>query len=213
VAKEASDIIILDDNFSSIVKAVSWGRGIKENIRKFLSFQLTINIVALTLTFISACTSGGRAELPLKPVQLLWVNLIMDSFAALALATEPPTPRLLQQKPQARDAPLITPIMFANMVGHALLQILVLLYLTQVPSSALLFQLKPTDLGNTHHDTIVFTAFVAMQVRIGLRLFFFVRPGERHSGLRNHTHTHTHTHTHFPLVPSPPFFYTVVQLV
>jgi hypothetical protein len=54
---------------------------------------------------------------------------------------------------------------------------------------------------------------VAMQVRIGLRLFFFVRPGERHSGLRNHTHTHTHTHTHFPLVPSPPFFYTVVQLV
>jgi len=165
VAKEASDIVILDDNFSSIVKAVAWGRGIKENIRKFLSFQLTINIVALTLTFFAACTSGGKThELPLQPVQLLWVNLIMDSFAALALATEPPTPRLLQQKPQARDAPLITPLMFANMFGHAFLQIAVLLVLTQVPSSALLFQLQPHEMGNIQHDTIVFTVFVALQV-------------------------------------------------
>jgi len=163
VAKEASDIVILNDSFESIVKAVRWGRSIKENIRKFLSFQLTINIVALTLTFVSACTSGGRSELPLKPVQLLWVNLIMDSFAALALATEPPHDKLMLQKPQGRDAALITPTMWVNMVGHALLQIAVLLVLTQVPASAALFEMKPSDLGNSLHDTIIFTTFVAMQ--------------------------------------------------
>ena len=163
VAKEAADIVILDDNFRSIVAAVRWGRSIKENIRKFLSFQLTINLVALTLTFVSACTSGGRSELPLKPVQLLWVNLIMDSFAALALATEPPNDKLMALKPQGRDAPLITGIMWVNMLGHALLQTVVLLVLTQVPASTALFELQPSDMGNTHHDTIVFTTFVAMQ--------------------------------------------------
>ena len=167
VAKEAADIIILDDDFRSIVAAVRWGRSIKANIRKFLAFQLTINIVALTLTFFSACTSGGRNELPLKPVQLLWVNLIMDSFAALALATEPPSDNLLNERPSKRDAPLITQPMWVNMVGHAVYQIAILLYLTQVPSSALLFGLKESDLGNTHHDTVIFTTFVALQVRRG----------------------------------------------
>jgi Ca2+-transporting ATPase len=163
VAKEAADIVILDDSFASIVKAVRWGRSIKENIRKFLSFQLTINIVALTLTFVSACTSGGRSELPLKPVQLLWVNLIMDSFAALALATEPPTDKLMLQKPQGRAAPLITPTMWINMVGHAVFQIAVLLALTQVPATTQLFEMSPKDIGNPLHDTVIFNTFVCMQ--------------------------------------------------
>lgn len=80
MAKEAADIVILDDNFSSIVKSVLWGRSVFGNIRKFLQFQLTVNAVALVLAFIAAITSG---ETPLNVLQLLWVNLIMDALGAL----------------------------------------------------------------------------------------------------------------------------------
>ena len=85
VAKQASDIIITDDNFSSIVKAISWGRNVYDSISKFLVFQLTVNVVAITTAFIGSCVLN---ESPLRAVQMLWVNLIMDSFASLALATE-----------------------------------------------------------------------------------------------------------------------------
>jgi magnesium-transporting ATPase (P-type) len=209
IAKDAADIIILDDDFGSIYKSVRWGRSIKANIRKFLSFQLTINIVALTLTFISACSSEGRSELPLKPVQLLWVNLIMDSFAALALATEPPSDALMKELPAKRDAPLITPPMWINMLGHALFQIIVLLFLTKVPSSAHLFQLQEADLGKDHHDTIIFTAFVAMQVGgVAMRMLVALFP-PRPFALYSHTDTHTHTHSRLKKLnalpsPSPP---------
>src|SRR3569833_2942651 len=105
VAKEASDIIILDDNFTSMVKSVMWGRSVFDNIRKFLQFQLTVNVVALTLTFLSATT--GR-EPPLNAVMMLWVNLIMDTMGALALGTEPPSPSLLSRKPYLRSASLVS---------------------------------------------------------------------------------------------------------
>ena len=82
VAKEASDIVILDDNFKSIVSAVIWGRSVFDNIRKFLQFQLTVNVVALTVTFISAVFGFDP---PLNAVMMLWVNLIMDTMGALAL--------------------------------------------------------------------------------------------------------------------------------
>lgn len=87
VAKTAADIILLDDNFASIVQACMWGRNIYDNIRRFLQFQLTVNVVALATAFIGACI---LTESPLQPIQLLWVNLIMDSLGSLALATEPP---------------------------------------------------------------------------------------------------------------------------
>lgn len=80
MAKEAADIVILDDNFSSIVKSVLWGRSVFGNIRKFLQFQLTVNFVALVVAFIAAITTG---ETPLNVLQLLWVNLIMDALGAL----------------------------------------------------------------------------------------------------------------------------------
>lgn len=86
VAKEAADIVILDDNFSSIVKSVSWGRSVFSNLRKFLQFQLTINLVALVVAFVAAVTTG---ETPLNVLQLLWVNLIMDALAALGKLAEP----------------------------------------------------------------------------------------------------------------------------
>lgn len=92
VAKEASDIILLDDNFASIVTAVKWGRNIYTNVRKFLQFQLTVNVVAMFIVFLGGVVV---AEPPLTSVQMLWVNLIMDTFAALALATEPPSDDLL----------------------------------------------------------------------------------------------------------------------
>ncbi|BDA43546.1 probable calcium-transporting ATPase 11, plasma membrane-t [Coccomyxa sp. Obi] len=115
VAKEAADIVILDDNFSSIVKSVLWGRSVFGNIRKFLQFQLTVNFVALVVAFIAAITTG---ETPLNVLQLLWVNLIMDALGALALATEPPTPELLLEEPHGRDEQLIS----AKMWKHILTQ-------------------------------------------------------------------------------------------
>ena len=88
MAKEASAIILLDDNFDSIVKAVLWGRNIYDSIRKFVQFQLTVNVVAVGVTLIGAALLKQEV---LKPIQMLWVNLIMDTLGSLALATEPPT--------------------------------------------------------------------------------------------------------------------------
>jgi Ca2+-transporting ATPase len=99
VAKESSDIIILDDNFASVVRVVRWGRSVYANIQKFIQFQLTVNVAALIINVVAAVSSGN---VPLNAVQLLWVNLIMDTLGALALATEPPTDHLMQRPPVGR---------------------------------------------------------------------------------------------------------------
>eukprot|EP00873_Tetraselmis_striata_P037774 jgi/Tetstr1/458038/TSEL_044546.t1 len=122
VAKEASDIVILDDNFQSIIMAVMWGRNVFNNIRKFLQFQLTINVSAVLTTFFAAVVRSDK-EPPLNILQLLWINMIMDSFAALALATEAPARSLLDQKPNGREAPLISNRMWIHIVGQASYQI------------------------------------------------------------------------------------------
>eukprot|EP01033_Poteriospumella_lacustris_P003606 gene3605-2599_t len=126
VAQSAADVIILDDRFSSIVKAISWGRSVFDNIRKFLQFQLTVNTVALFLVFIGALAGF---EPPLNAVQLLWVNLIMDTMGALALGTEMPTPALLQRKPYKRSASLISWPMWRNIICQAVFQLTLLLIL------------------------------------------------------------------------------------
>lgn len=100
VAKHACDIILLDDNFASIIKACMWGRNIYDSIRKFLLFQLTVNVVALVTAFVGSVI---LKESPLQPIQLLWLNLIMDSLGSLALSTEPPKDDLLKRKPYKRD--------------------------------------------------------------------------------------------------------------
>uniref|UniRef100_A0AC34FP68 Calcium-transporting ATPase n=1 Tax=Panagrolaimus sp. ES5 TaxID=591445 RepID=A0AC34FP68_9BILA len=123
VAKEASDIILTDDNFTSIVKAVMWGRNVYDSISKFLQFQLTVNVVAVTIAFIGACAINDS---PLKAVQMLWVNLIMDTLASLALATEMPTEDLLKRKPYGRTKSLISRTMVKNIVGHAVYQLIIL---------------------------------------------------------------------------------------
>ncbi|KDQ49090.1 hypothetical protein JAAARDRAFT_686421 [Jaapia argillacea MUCL 33604] len=104
VAKEASDIILMDDNFSSIVKAIMWGRCVNDAVCKFLQFQISTNITAVVITFVSAVASTQEASV-LSAVQLLWINIIMDTFAALALATDPASPALLDRQPDKKMAP------------------------------------------------------------------------------------------------------------
>ncbi|VAI19270.1 unnamed protein product [Triticum turgidum subsp. durum] len=112
VAKESSDIIILDDDFTSVVKVVRWGRSVYANIQKFIQFQLTVNVAALVINVVAAVSSGA---VPLNAVELLWVNLIMDTLGALALATEPPTDNLMKRHPVGRREPLVTNIMWRNL--------------------------------------------------------------------------------------------------
>jgi Ca2+-transporting ATPase len=120
VAQGASDIVILDDRFSSIVKAILWGRSVYDNIRKFLQFQLTVNLVALLIVFLGA---AAGFEPPLNAVQMLWVNLVMDTFGALALGTETPDPKLLDRKPYKRDSSLVSRVMWRNIFGQGFFQL------------------------------------------------------------------------------------------
>ena len=107
VAKEASDIILMDDNFASIVKAIMWGRCVNDAVRKFLQFQISTNVTAVVITFVTAVASVEESSV-LSAVQLLWINIIMDTFAALALTTNPATEELLDRKPDKKTAPLFT---------------------------------------------------------------------------------------------------------
>lgn len=127
IAREASDIILMDDNFTSIVSAVMWGRNIYDSIRKFLQFQLTINVVAVCTVFIC---SIFLSQSILTPVQMLWVNLIMDTFAALALATEPPTKALLDRPPHKRNDYIVSGMMAKHIGMQTIFQMIVLLVFT-----------------------------------------------------------------------------------
>ncbi|XP_071624748.1 plasma membrane calcium-transporting ATPase 4 isoform X6 [Heliangelus exortis] len=164
VAKEASDIILTDDNFTSIVKAVMWGRNVYDSISKFLQFQLTVNIVAVIVAFTGACITQDS---PLKAVQMLWVNLIMDTFASLALATEPPSESLLLRKPYGRNKPLISRTMMKNILGHAVYQLTIIF--TLLFAGEKFFDIDsgrnaPLHSPPTEHYTIVFNTFVMMQL-------------------------------------------------
>lgn len=126
VAQEASDIILMDDNFASIVKACMWGRSVYDNICRFLQFQLTVNLVAILVAFLGSASVGSTV---FTAVQLLWINMIMDSLASLALATEPPNLEMLKRKPIKRDQPLLSATMLRNMIFHALWQIAVVFFI------------------------------------------------------------------------------------
>ncbi|KAL2578334.1 hypothetical protein AAZV13_15G001100 [Glycine max] len=163
VAKESSDIIILDDNFASVVKVVRWGRSVYANIQKFIQFQLTVNVAALVINVVAAISSG---DVPLNAVQLLWVNVIMDTLGALALATEPPTDNLMHRSPVGRREPLITNVMWRNLGVQALYQVTVLLVLNFGGESIL-----RNDQDSVAHtiqvkNTLIFNAFVFCQVNI-----------------------------------------------
>jgi magnesium-transporting ATPase (P-type) len=167
IAKDAADIVLLDDSFSSIVTACKYGRNIYDCIRKFVQFQLTTNVVAVFMTFL-----GGiiLKDSPLSAIQMLWVNLIMDSFASLALATEDPSDSLLDRKPYSRDASILTPMMILNIFSQGIFQIIVLTiiifygdYIFGVPSDRELEHFMWNNI-NGYHFTIFFNIFVFMQV-------------------------------------------------
>ncbi|XP_046730686.1 plasma membrane calcium-transporting ATPase 4 isoform X5 [Silurus meridionalis] len=164
VAKEASDIILTDDNFTSIVKAVMWGRNVYDSISKFLQFQLTVNVVAVIVAFTGACITQDS---PLKAVQMLWVNLIMDTLASLALATEPPTEALLLRKPYGRNKPLISRTMMKNILGHAVYQLSVTFTLLFAGEKIFCMDSgrnSPLHSPPSEHYTIIFNVFVMMQL-------------------------------------------------
>ena len=153
VAKEASDITLLDDSFHSIATAVMWGRSLYKNIQRFIVFQLTINVVALASVLLGAFLG---TELPLTVTQMLWVNLIMDTFAAMALASIPPSADVMNEKPRKTDDFIITKPMRYNILGVAACFLIILMslivYIKGLPSAEV-----PTAL------TAFFTIFVMLQ--------------------------------------------------
>ena len=141
-----------------------WGRNVYDSISKFLQFQLTVNIVAVLLTLIAAFTIGDS---PLRAIQLLWVNLIMDTFASLALATEAPTPELLKRKPYGRKKSLISKQMWVFLAGHSLYQLTVLLVI--LFAGPRLFGIddgagRALRADPSQHFTIIFNTFVMFQI-------------------------------------------------
>ncbi|KAG7398751.1 hypothetical protein PHYBOEH_010494 [Phytophthora boehmeriae] len=168
VAKDASDIILMDDNFNSIVNAIKWGRNVYDSIAKFLQFQLTVNVSAVMLAFIGAVILD---QSPLSAVQMLWVNLIMDSFASLALATEEPTQALLERKPYPKTQALISKKMTKHIVGQSIYQLALMLALVftgekwfNIDSGRIIDLDEEVKNDPTQHMTIVFNTFVWAQL-------------------------------------------------
>lgn len=165
VAKEASDITIIDNSFSSIGKAVMWGRSLYQNIQRFLLFQLTVNVTAC---FLVLCGAFMGTESPLTVTQMLWINLIMDTFAAMALASLPPSESVMQDKPHNRNAFILNKQMIANIVGVGgffFVMLLGLLYIFQHADIHQLTDLLTLQLGEKGHVTayeltLLFTIFV-----------------------------------------------------
>ncbi|KAJ6093228.1 hypothetical protein N7486_008517 [Penicillium sp. IBT 16267x] len=165
VAKEASSIILLDDNFRSIVTAIAWGRAVNDAVAKFLQFQITVNITAVILTFVSSVYSSSNQSV-LNAVQLLWVNLIMDTFAALALATDGPTKDILDRKPVPKNKSLFTLTMWKMILGQSVYKLAITFMLYFAGDQILNAHLVSDDpaLRAKQLSTVVFNTFVWMQI-------------------------------------------------
>lgn len=150
VAKEASDITLLDDSFASIATAVMWGRSLYKNIQRFVLFQLTINFAALVVVFFGSIFGN---ELPLTVTQILWVNLIMDTFAAMALASLPPNPRVMRDKPRKNSDFIINKQMIRSIIGVGMVFIAVLLMML----------IYWGDKISPYNLSVFFTVFVMLQ--------------------------------------------------
>ena len=171
VAKQASDITLIDDSFRSIVQAVMWGRSLYRNIQRFIFFQLVVNVVALLLVL---CGSAIGTELPLTVTQILWVNLIMDTFAAMALASLPPSREVMAQPPRHQTDFIITPGMARGIISVGVLFFAVMF--------AMLWHIERSDGGISVEElTVFFTTFVMLQ---WWNLFNARALGSRHSAFR-----------------------------
>ena len=172
VAKEASDITLIDDSFRSIVQAVMWGRSLYKNLQRFIFFQLVVNVTALLLVLFGAFIG---TEMPLTITQILWVNLIMDTFAAMAMATLPPSREVMQEPPRSRDAFIITPSMVRGIgiIGG----------LFFVGTFALLYYFERIAGVDPKELTIFFCIFVMLQ---WWNLFNARSLGSNHSAFHNY---------------------------
>lgn len=152
VSKEASDIVLLDDSFSTIVKAIKWGRGIYENFQRFIQFQLTVNVVAFSTAILAEILG---LDMPFTTLQLLWVNIIMDGPPALSLGLEPPREHLLSKQPIKRNASIVTKDMLFKILSNSVFIV-----------TSLILLLKTQFLGGAESQklTIVFAAFVLFQL-------------------------------------------------
>lgn len=175
VAKEASDIVILDDNFNSIDRAILYGRTIFNSIRKFIVFQLTINVAAVLISFI--CPLIG-IESPLNVIQILWVNLVMDTLAALAFGGEPPLERFMREKPKRRNEPIISRYMMSEIAvgsGWTFILSLAMLLLGTLPKGSTTSFLEQwgwlrddATAGFTEQHAILHTAYFAFFILIAV---------------------------------------------
>ena len=168
VAKEASDITIVDNSFSSIGRAVMWGRSLYQNIQRFILFQMTVNVAACLIVL---CGAFMGMESPLTVTQMLWVNLIMDTFAAMALASLPPSPSVMKDKPRSRQAFIINRPMWKSIIGVGGLFFVILLAIlyyferTDVTSLATMFSAEMVSFHSLtpYELSLFFTIFVFLQ--------------------------------------------------
>ncbi len=168
VAKDASDITIIDNSFSSIGRAVMWGRSLYRNIQRFILFQMTVNVAACLIVLFGAFMG---MESPLTVTQMLWVNLIMDTFAAMALASLPPSKSVMKDKPRAREAFIINPSMWKLIIGVGgvfFLFLLGLLYYFEHTDITCLTQIGTAEMGadtglSRYELSLFFTIFVFLQ--------------------------------------------------
>jgi Ca2+-transporting ATPase len=167
IAMNASDIVLLDDNFVSIVQSIRWGRNVLNSVRKFLQFQLAVNLCAIVVTFVGSCAKG---ESPMNTIQLLWVNLIMDSLGALALATDEPDADILETPPHSRFAPLLSPVMQEYILIECAYQLIVLLGIFFGLDTILPYKDNSLSIAdqNEHAEkrinSVLFTTFVFLQI-------------------------------------------------
>lgn len=163
VSKEASKIVLLDDAFSTIVKAVHWGRSLYENIQRFIQFQLTINVSALAITFLGILLFNVKA--PFTVLQLLWINVIMDTFASIALCSEPPRPGVMELPPKKRDEDILTPAMTRTIFLTAGFYVVVMLTLMVAMKNGFLAGDGPRVGDYTiRQGTLFFSIYVFFQV-------------------------------------------------
>jgi Ca2+-transporting ATPase len=163
VAKEASKIVLLDDAFSTIVNAVHWGRSLYENIQRFVQFQLTINVSALAITFLGIVFLNVKA--PFTVLQLLWINVIMDTLASIALCSEPPRPGVMKLPPKKRDENILTPAMLTTIFSTAAFFVVVMLgLLVAMKNGFLAGGDMPQEGFTVRQGTLFFSIYVFFQV-------------------------------------------------
>ncbi|PYH91164.1 plasma membrane calcium-transporting ATPase [Aspergillus ellipticus CBS 707.79] len=160
IAREASAIVLMDDNFGSIVKAIMWGRAVSDAVKKFLQFQITITFTSVGLAFVTAVASSSETSV-LTAVQLMWVNLFQDTLAALALATDPPSPKVLDRKPEPKSADLITVSMWKMIVVQSIYQLAVTLVLYFAGNSIFSYT---TSQEHDQLQTAIFNTYVWLQI-------------------------------------------------